>query len=98
MKRLIVLCLVSGLLIFTQAACTNTQKGTAAGTAVGAAAGIGIAAISGGYIGWGALAGAGVGALAGGIIGQHKDTYEDEQRVREEYRRKSHRTAEDEDI
>ena len=33
----------------------------------------GIAAISGGYAGWGALAGAGAGALAGGIIGNQQD-------------------------
>ena len=37
------------------------------------AAGAGIAAISGGYAGWGALAGAGAGALAGGIIGNQQD-------------------------
>ena len=52
--------------------CTNlnqTQQGALSGGALGAVAGAGIAAIAGGYAGWGALVGAGAGALAGGILG-----------------------------
>jgi len=75
MKRFCIVAVIAALLSFG-AGCSNwnnTAKGTAIGAAAGAAAGTGIAAISGGYLGWGALAGAGAGALAGGIIGNQKD-------------------------
>ena len=85
MGRILAVCLLSSALVFSVAACTNTQKGVAGGSALGAAAGLGIAAVSGGYLGWGALAGAGVGALAGGIVGKQKDNYEDEERYRESH-------------
>lgn len=71
---------IAGALALTLAVggigCTNmnkTQQGALSGTAIGAAAGAGIAAIAGGYAGWGALAGAGLGALAGGIVGNEMD-------------------------
>lgn len=75
MKKMI----VTGVLVLALAsgtACTNmskTQQGAISGTVLGAAAGAGIAAIAGGYAGWGALAGAGAGALAGGIMGYSQD-------------------------
>ncbi len=55
--------------------CTNmnkTQQGAVSGMALGGLAGAGIAAIAGGYAGWGALAGAAAGGLAGGIIGHEQ--------------------------
>ena len=87
MGRFLAVCLLACALVFSVVACTNTQKGVAGGSALGAAAGLGIAAVSGGYLGWGALAGAGVGALAGGIVGKQKDNYEDDERYRESHRR-----------
>ena len=75
MKKMI----VTGVLVLALAsgtACTNmskTQQGAMSGTVLGAAAGAGIAAIAGGYAGWGALAGAGAGALAGGILGYNEE-------------------------
>lgn len=86
MGRIFAVCLLSCALVFSVAACTNTQKGVAGGSALGAAAGLGIAAVSGGYLGWGALAGAGVGALAGGIVGKQKDDYEDDRYYQEHHR------------
>ncbi|MCR5814309.1 MAG: cell envelope biogenesis protein OmpA [Desulfovibrio sp.] len=91
MGRILAVCLLSCSLVFSVAGCTNTQKGVVGGSALGAAAGLGIAAVSGGYLGWGALAGAGVGALAGGIVGKQKDDYEDE----EYYRRHHHHSRYD---
>ena len=71
--------LVIGMLILAlvggSSGCANmnqTQQGALAGAALGAASGVGIAAISGGYLGWGALAGGAMGALAGGIIGSER--------------------------
>ena len=60
----------------TGVACTNmspTQQGVASGAALGTLGGAGVAAISGGSVGWGALAGAGMGALAGGIVGNQQE-------------------------
>ena len=45
----------------------------ASGAALGTLGGAGVAAISGGSVGWGALAGAGMGALAGGIVGNQQE-------------------------
>ena len=66
----------AGILALTLAVggtgCTNlskTEQGALSGAALGTVAGAGIAAIAGGYAGWGALVGAGAGALAGGILG-----------------------------
>ncbi len=81
MKRIVVVCLFCSLLAVLPA-CTNTQKGIVGGSAMGAAAGVGIAAISGGYLGWGALAGAGAGAIAGGILGHNQDAEEERNRQR----------------
>ena len=46
------------------------HNGEVLGAVVG---GAGVAAISGGSVGWGALAGAGMGALAGGIVGNQQE-------------------------
>ncbi|MBQ7607181.1 MAG: hypothetical protein IJU76_04355 [Desulfovibrionaceae bacterium] len=81
MKRILVVCLFCSLLAFLPA-CTNTQKGIVGGSAIGAATGVGIAAISGGYLGWGALAGAGAGAIAGGVLGHNQDAEEERNRQR----------------
>ncbi len=51
----------------------NTSQGAMSGAVLGGAAGLGIAAISGGALGWGTLAGAGAGALAGAIVGNQRD-------------------------
>jgi len=71
--------LASGVLILAllsgSASCTNmnqTQQGALTGAALGSVGGAGIAAISGGYLGWGALAGGAMGALAGGILGSER--------------------------
>lgn len=74
MKKVIAICLLS-VVFASGLGCTNmsrTQQGVASGAALGALGGAGIAAISGGMVGWGALAGAGAGALAGGIIGHEQ--------------------------
>ena len=67
---------VLALALVSSVGCTNmskTQQGLISGTAVGAAAGAGIAALAGGYAGWGALIGAGGGAIVGGLIGHGAD-------------------------
>ena len=53
----------------------ENSQGVASGTVIGGLGGAGIAAVSGGSVGWGALAGAGAGALVGGIIGHQQDNY-----------------------
>ncbi len=69
---------IAGALILALAGstgCTNmsrTGQGATSGAVLGAAAGLGIAAISGGTLGWGALAGAGAGAIAGSIVGHQQ--------------------------
>lgn len=78
MKKLLSIGILTLALVAGGTACTNmtkTQQGVISGGALGAAAGAGIAAIAGGYAGWGALAGAGVGALAGGIIGNKESSH-----------------------
>ena len=70
MKKLFAIILMAAFMA-TGVACTNmspTQQGVASGAALGTLGGAGVAAISGGSVGWGALAGAGMGALAGGIV------------------------------
>ncbi len=90
MKQTVLLCLLCSLLLVLPA-CTNTTRGAIGGSAIGAATGLGIAAISGGYLGYGALAGAGAGALAGGILGHQKDQYEEERQRRYEEESRYHR-------
>ena len=70
--------LVLAIMLATGSGCTNmsnTSQGVASGTVIGGLGGAGIAAVSGGSVGWGALAGAGAGALVGGIIGHQQDNY-----------------------
>ena len=75
MKKLFAIILMAAFMA-TGVACTNmspTQQGVASGAALGTLGGAGVAAISGGSVGWGALAGAGMGALAGGIVGNQQE-------------------------
>ena len=75
MKKALIIGILA-VIFATGIGCTNmsrTQQGVASGAALGALGGAGIAAISGGYAGWGARAGAGAGAWAGGIIGHSQD-------------------------
>lgn len=82
MKAILGLCLAC--MVFMMAGgCSNTTKGAVGGGALGAATGAGIAAISGGYMGYGALAGAGAGAIAGGILGYQQDSEESRQNYEE---------------
>ncbi len=70
MKRILV---ASLLVLALGSGCTNmsrTQQGVVSGAGLGAAAVLGIAAISGGALGWGAVAGAGLGAVAGAVVGK----------------------------
>ena len=75
MKKLFAIILMAAFMA-TGVACTTlspTQQGVASGAALGTLGGAGVAAISGGSVGWGALAGAGMGALAGGIVGNQQE-------------------------
>ncbi len=75
MKKVIVAAIMV-LALGSGTGCTNmsaTSQGATSGAVFGAAAGVGIAALSGGALGWGALAGAGAGALAGGIVGHEQE-------------------------
>ncbi len=75
MKKIALISILA-LALASGVGCTNmskTSQGALSGAALGGAAGAGIAAISGGYAGWGALAGAGIGAIAGGLVGNQQE-------------------------